>query len=255
MTDVRLPHLLRPQPSSHLVRLGRSNDGGYLVDKRDVAAADSLITFGLFDDWSFERAVLAGRDLPLHSYDATLTPAFLRKRFVWKLLNPHKVRRVLAGITNLFDYPRFFSGKRQHFAKFVGLRTQGEFVAIGAVFERAAAAGMARPFLKIDIEGGEYDLLDTLITKADQTAGLAIEFHECDTHIKAITDFVAAYPLTLVHIHGNNYKPVSASGIPETMELTFSSSPGDGAEVRLPHPLDMPCHRARPEVRLAFVPM
>ena len=41
--------------ASDLVRIGRNNDGGYLVSKSDIEKSDVLIGLGINDDWSFER--------------------------------------------------------------------------------------------------------------------------------------------------------------------------------------------------------
>ena len=43
------------QSASDLVRIGRNNDGGYLVSKSDIEKSDVLIGLGINDDWSFER--------------------------------------------------------------------------------------------------------------------------------------------------------------------------------------------------------
>ena len=38
-----------------LIRLGRNNDGGYLVEKNSLKVSKALISFGLSFDWSFEK--------------------------------------------------------------------------------------------------------------------------------------------------------------------------------------------------------
>ena len=45
-----LPLFLRPKTISELVRLGRDNDGGYLVDKRSITASEIMLGFGIKDD-------------------------------------------------------------------------------------------------------------------------------------------------------------------------------------------------------------
>ena len=59
-------------------------------------------------------------------------------------------------------------------------------------------------FLKIDIEGSEYRILDDLIRYQDKITGLVIEFHNIDLHIEKILNFLKNFKLNLVHIHGQN---------------------------------------------------
>lgn len=56
--QVLLPEIFKPQGHVPLIRLGRKNDGGYLVDLRSVVEADFLLSCGINDDWAFERGFL-----------------------------------------------------------------------------------------------------------------------------------------------------------------------------------------------------
>ena len=47
-------NFLKPIRTSNLIRLGRNLDGGYVVDFEIVKKCNTLITFGLGPDWSFE---------------------------------------------------------------------------------------------------------------------------------------------------------------------------------------------------------
>ena len=47
-------NFLRPVKSPNLIRLGRNADGGYVVDSEIIKTCDTLITFGMGPDWSFE---------------------------------------------------------------------------------------------------------------------------------------------------------------------------------------------------------
>jgi hypothetical protein len=107
--------------------------------------------------------------------------------------------------------------------------------------------------LKIDIEGGEYRLLDALVARAPTTCGLAIEFHDVDIHLPRILEFVARYPLALVHLHANNHAPVTERGVPLVLEMTFAAAArADAPPADLPHPLDRPNSPDRPEIAIRF---
>ena len=115
------------------------------------------------------------------------------------------------------------------------------------------AAGSVKPFLKIDIEGSEYSILDDLVSHAAATAGLAIEFHNCGKHLDEIVAFAQRYPLRLIHVHVNNYSQIDERGCPDSIEMTFSSnSPQSGEPPILPHPLDMPNDGVSEEVQIRF---
>ena len=54
-----LPKIFKPKYEYDLLRLGKNNDGGYLVEKESLNLAKSLISFGLSYDWSFEKHFLS----------------------------------------------------------------------------------------------------------------------------------------------------------------------------------------------------
>ena len=55
---IKLPKIFRPFECLQLIRLGKDNDGGYIVNKHDVDKTDLLISFGIGNDWSFEKVFL-----------------------------------------------------------------------------------------------------------------------------------------------------------------------------------------------------
>ena len=97
-------------------------------------------------------------------------------------------------------------------------------------------------FIKIDIEGSEYRILEQIIENENKIEGLVIEFHDIDLHLERIITFINKSSLTLVHFHPNNFGGVDQNGNPIVIELTFSKSPKiihKGIH-DLPNKLDMP---------------
>lgn len=144
----------------------------------------------------------------------------------------------------------FFRGDHRHIAKFVGLAVGGSFVGFSDIVDRVNGR---TAFLKIDIEGYEYRILNDLIDFAEHISGCVIEFHDCDLHLDKIVDFVERFGLNLVHVHPNNHARVNEHGVPLSLELTFTRfGKCDDAPVSLPHPLDRPCKRTAKDIQLTL---
>jgi hypothetical protein len=112
-------------------------------------------------------------------------------------------------------------------------------------------------FLKCDIEGDEYGLLDSLIANTQRFTGMVIEFHDVNQPDKfdQIANFIGKVDQKLVHVHANNnsYIETPEQFIPSCLELTFSSAQNVFyRDVELPHPLDMPNEKSRLEFKLVF---
>lgn len=254
-TPAVLPAFFQPWHSASLIRLGQDYDGGYLIDERDVAASSALLSFGLNDDWSFERDFLRRRPVPLHAYDATLTPRYLVKR-LWRSLKRLKPHEIKGSVHSLLDFPGFFAGNRRHFRRYVGLDGVPGYVSFANVMRTLDETlhGQSAIFVKIDIEGSEYRILDDLLEHASRFSALAIEFHDVDIHLAALERFVSRLPLKLVHLHANNHALINGRRTPLVIECTFSASPPDGepGTAALPHALDKPNKRNRAEIAITF---
>jgi hypothetical protein len=258
MTNAKLPGILIPR-ATHLERFGATADGGYLIDPRDVAACDGLISMGIALDWSFEKQFVLRKPVPVRAYDGSLSAWYVVARAARDLLYLKPWRTTSESIRLAIDYLRFFSGPVRHVQKYVGTlhstyrETSAGSITLDDAFRELQDAGSRKPFLKVDIEGSEYSILGDIIRRADSTAGLAIEFHDCGQHLDEITAFVANYSLPLVHIHANNYSPVDGRGCPSALELSFSASPQTEARRSvLPHPLDHPNDVKSPEILISF---
>ena len=53
-----LPLFLKPKGYYEILRVGPNKDGGYLVGKKSLVNSKYLISFGIFDDWIFEKDFL-----------------------------------------------------------------------------------------------------------------------------------------------------------------------------------------------------
>ncbi len=74
-----LPKSFKFKNEKDLIRIGKDNDGGYLISKKDLLKSDFLLSLGIYDDWSFEKDFIKKNKIPLHAYDASLNYKFLIK--------------------------------------------------------------------------------------------------------------------------------------------------------------------------------
>ena len=95
-------------------------------------------------------------------------------------------------------------------------------------------------FLKIDIEGSEYRILNDILDIEKNLIGMIIEFHDVDLHLERIENFIKHLKyLKLIHIHPNNYGVINSENIPALLELTFEKDPDlIYDEVNFPNSLD-----------------
>ena len=254
-----LPKELKPKHCYNLVRLGKNNDGGYLIEKDSLLNSESLISFGINLDWSFEKDFFKLKERPIHCYDHTIKYSFFKKFsrnsflkfFNKKYYSISGLKEIFSNIKLYKDYKKFFSGKVVHFESAIGLGKN--LVDMSTVFNRI---NCNKIFLKIDIEGSEYRVLDDLIRYQDKITGLVIEFHDIDLHIQKILNFVKNFKLNLVHIHGQNpggEDYLDSNGDPTQIELTFSSySQYISNNACIPSQLDQPSDPRYKDINLNF---
>jgi hypothetical protein len=249
-----LPKFLQPQIINSLERIGRNNDGGYVIDKSNILDSDALITFGINDDWSFEEHFHNINPLPIFAFDGSISSKLFIRNCMKSILKINKPKIFFHWLKTIYNYKRFFTGNKHHFKKFVGINSPPNFISLSNIINEFATNKYSRIYFKIDIEGMEYRLLEELIINSSIIEGLVIEFHDLDLHLSRIENFVKTFPLNLVHTHCNNYAEVSDENIPMVIECSFSRSfDNDKLATEFPNKLDMPNDAAKKDYQLIFI--
>ena len=62
-----------PKKIKTLERIGKNNDGGYIIDKENIYNSDILIGLGMSDDWSFEENFNSINSVPTYIYDDSVS--------------------------------------------------------------------------------------------------------------------------------------------------------------------------------------
>ena len=262
-TSIKLLRLadFRPVACDSLARVGGPNDGGYVVPLDAIAAADALLSFGLSHDWTFERDFRKRNPRAvIHCYDHTVTvqSAMLYSfgqmlRFVLRW-NGRYLRKSFAWM----DYLVFFRGRNVHFRQRIWRDQSNNSATIADAFGKLAENSQV--FVKVDIEGSEYRILDDLLDHPANIVALAIEFHDVDILTQRFTSLVEKIKreFHIVHIHGNNLAGVTPSGFPMAPEITFLSKrffDSSPQPTRLSYPvkgLDSPNYPGMPDIELSF---
>jgi hypothetical protein len=75
----------------------------------------------------------------------------------------------------------------------------------------------------MDIEGGEFPLIDEILANREIFPGIVIEIHFANYRRQQFVDTVKKLQTeyVLVHLHGNNHTPLSADGSCDCYEFTF----------------------------------
>jgi hypothetical protein len=262
-SDVKIPSSLgwlAPIEVEGLIRVGGPSDGGYVLPGALLRDADVLISMGLGHNWQFEKdARVLNPPIRIHVYDHTVSEKlFARQHFTELLaLVMGKVGRenVRRRRHRLNDYRAFFGSEAKHFRERVHDRLEKESVDIATVFGRA---GDGRVFVKMDIEGSEYRVLEDVVSHADRILGMAIEFHDTGPLRCAFerTMELVRGRFEIVHVHANNFLPLYRDGLPEALEITVMRKdlvPSTRQrQLSCLTDLDRPNDPGRPDYRLVF---
>lgn len=218
-----LPCYFKPKGVGDLIRLGVQRDGGYVVPKRVLRSTDAILSFGLNDEWSFERNFYKISNCRVLCFDPSVSWIFWCKSFssnilafifkgdVWRLKRAFRWLRYIS---------EFYLGEFEHYKKFIGYNNSSSISLREALklIDRNSSV-----YLKIDIEGSEYRIMDQISELHDKFNGFSIELHDVDLHVDFIKSWMADIKkhFLLVHIHANNYLLNGRDDAPTVYELSF----------------------------------
>lgn len=219
MKRVDLPKSFQPSPRIDVMRLGKAHDGGYVVCRSAIKKSACLLSLGVNDDWSFEEDYQKHENKPVFSFDGSISAKLFKTRFYKSLLSGYQLKNSFRLLKTWMSFRKFTNSTTFH-KLFVGISNFSGFISFEDALSRLKFSEDI--FLKIDIEGYEYRILEEIIRNKSQFIGAAIEFHDVDLHLDVIKDFVQAFGQEVISINVNNHTPVTHSGLPLTIEICFS---------------------------------
>tara|TARA_E500000178_G_C16931355_1_gene711848 strand:+ start:567 stop:1304 length:738 start_codon:yes stop_codon:yes gene_type:complete len=241
------PKIFKPEKQYKLVRLGKDHDGGYLVGENSIKNSEVLISFGINDDWSFEKDFInKNNSLTVWCYDDKPILKFLIKKLIINIvffLSNFKIKKISDLVIKIFDYFRV--------KKIITFKKKK--ISYNDLNEIISNFDKKKIFLKIDIEGFEYRIIDEILENQSKFVGIIIEFHNVDYHVDLISNFINSLDLKLVHIHPNNSSIIDKNNDPTILEMSFEKNDITvNNEINLPHELDMRNDPSKEDVFLKF---
>ncbi|MDC1158624.1 hypothetical protein OAT08_03580 [Pelagibacteraceae bacterium] len=221
-------NFLKAIKTSKLQRLGRTHDGGYVVNSDAIDQCNTLITFGLGPDWSFELDYIEkNKDAEVFIYDHTVSSfpyikdiikyfrRFITFRATWKSVSDR--------IKYLSNFRSFIKHKKvNYFSEKITYPMIDKIdTDLDKVFGRILNTGEV--VLKCDIDGGEYNVIDGILKYSSRIKMLIFEFHLVDNNEKNFYNSIKKIQeqFDIIHIHGNNHFQKLESGLPLILEITL----------------------------------
>lgn len=241
-----LPSSWRPVATDGLIRLGSEGDGGYVLSRQAVEETSLLLSMGLNDDWTFESAFNAASGAKVACYDGSVD-----ERFWMKYAIRHLRRGDIKRAARFRDYKSFFKQPGiTHHRQMIGFDHGSYSVSLASILADEPAQGI---FLKADIEGGEYRILDDIVAHQSRFTGIAMELHDIDLHRERISAFLAGLTdFAVVALYPNNVGNVDRIGDPIIVEISLTPKrylqPNPAASA----PPAIPNDPGRPNIELRF---
>lgn len=212
--------------NDNLIRIGRSHDGGYLLSEKIIENTNLLISFGINADWSFEKDFKNKRDVTIQAFDFSVTQSSLIKK-LFKYITRLRFKKVISQFNAILDFKVFFNEKNRNYFHLKGVGNNPDFLTFNQVMDLAGRKlddSNRNIFVKIDIEGSEFDVIPSIKPYFNQIVGMAVEFHELDENSPSFNNLISLLKndFNILHVHGNNNnKTINGTNLPIVLEITF----------------------------------
>lgn len=219
---------LRPYQVNSKIRLGRPKDGGYVLENDSLDHIDVVYSYGVGWEVSFEKALYRRTKRTIRIFDPTMfdvsnIPLNIKRGAFW-------ITKYLAKVvyfkSYLFALP-VAGYKILFYNEGLATRKLYKYDTFENHIKRFGDLGK-RVMLKIDIEGGEYEMFsDEGFQKSlENVVQIAIEFHDVQKRLGELERLIKRLSgrFSIAHFHANNFGGVfeiQGKQMPHTIELTF----------------------------------
>lgn len=250
---------LRPKYNVNKIRLGNDHDGGYVVAECLLSETQILISLGISDDWSFDNCFKEKNPgIEIHAYDFSISIFFFFRKIVKNVLKTFLCGRKMQigqDLRKCLSFFLFFRGTNLFFRKkVVDQPSRKNEISFDQIMNKVIHS---RIFLKMDIEGSEYLIIDQVCNYSEVIQGMVIEFHDTDLRRIEFENAIQALleNYEIIHIHPNNFRGIGRNNIPEVLEVTFIHKNivvSVNEESNVQSSLDNPNNPNREEIILTF---
>jgi hypothetical protein len=201
---------------NHVIRIGSIRDGGYYVTKRLIEDSDFLISGGISYNVEFEKDFKEINPLcKIILIDGSfIMLTYLLRPFYWFFFKRSYVKKI-GGLIDML----ILKSQTIFIKKFLGTYNGITLTNVFTTYIDNDKNG----YLKLDIEGSEYELLEEVLLFKNQIIGLSIEFHDVPNHIHEINTFIGNLEMDMIGFNINDTGGLSDSKIPNTIELSFAN--------------------------------
>jgi hypothetical protein len=259
---------LRPGSNLSLTRVGRDNDGGYVIPSLVLEKSTFLFSGGYGNDYSFEKDFcLKSKISSANIYDFSITLKSLLRDLL-RACGSVAVRRghypISYHLRNISTYLKLKSNPKISLTH-KKLSNKGpdhevEMSDLKTAFNSISTDESDYFFCKLDIEGYEYELIEELVLMESRISGLVVEFHDTfsrrDIFINSLQKLSINY--LVVHTHVNNYGGIVPDGQPIVYEISLINRRMNSNSSVVPSinqslvTQDQPNNADAPEVELIF---
>jgi hypothetical protein len=218
-TNLEIWRILRPRKYEDLTRVGGFKDGGYLVPLEHLRNITTFVNFGVGEDFDFEIELQKKYKVSkILSFDSLVSTKYfiihflkgLIKFIIFKCGICVVFKRLILLLKFMYFYSllpnmKFFKVKIEKFNS-----------------EKILSNLPQNSAMKVDIEGGEYSILNIICANKSKLNFIIIEFHSINYNINNIINFTKnlGSEFFIAHLSINNLTS-DINLLPQTIEVTF----------------------------------
>jgi hypothetical protein len=209
-------------------RVGRNWDGGYVLESDSLSSVEVTYSYGVGWELSFEKALYSRTHKTIRLFDPTLfdmgnIPTQSKRGLYWL---GRYFAKVVYFKSILVSLPLRGYGLK-FYNEGLAKSKNGKYNSFSNHLAEFGDEGK-KILLKIDIEGGEYEMFEDekFLKSLDNVVQIAMELHDLEREIGRVEKIVQRLSdrFSVVHFHANNYGYLFESKgkkVPSVIEITF----------------------------------
>ena len=201
--------------SNNLCRIGGYRDGGYVLPFSSIVDSDILISGGIGSNARYETDVIdINPKIKIIPYDKSFSVIRMFLRILYHVFKKNIDFRqsMIESLSAIIIKNKF--GIRKEF-----LTKKNDIERV--LFQNKITSN--KILIKLDIEGSEYEILESIFSNESRITALNIEFHSLNKqkNLQLLKSFVQKTKMKLIFVSINETSIVD--GFPSIIELSFTS--------------------------------